>query len=193
MTTVSPLTWNAHFAKVGDIIKECKDTWSPTGWRNATVAMFFDPQIVNTFVNEANSKKVFDILTEAHNRGFLLDVVVDNESHNKSQATLHQRSRETPRVDDTEISRQMQTSEENPNFIADYLAQSRLHHLSTWKSQLISEIKDNINTQQKVVGAGELKLNSQCLILRRFIWESENHCSCGHGCFFCDREFVVEA
>lgn len=40
--------------------------------------------------------------------------------------------------------KRMQTSEENPNFIADYLSQSRLHHLSTWKSKLIAQIKANM-------------------------------------------------
>jgi hypothetical protein len=51
--------------------------------------------------------------------------------------------------------KRMQTSEENPNFINDYLSQSRLHHLSSWKARLISQIKENLGTQPITAGRSD--------------------------------------
>lgn len=55
--------------------------------------------------------------------------------------------------------KRMLTSEENPNFIADYLSQSRLHHLSSWKTQLIARLKDNIGQQPVPAGIEILSRN----------------------------------
>jgi DNA repair protein REV1 len=43
----------------------------------------------------------------------------------------------------------MLTSEENPNFLKDYFASSRLHHLSLWKRELVDQIKKKLKEMKK--------------------------------------------
>lgn len=43
----------------------------------------------------------------------------------------------------------MQTSAENPNFVADYFSSSRLHHLSSWKIKFQEELELHLATMNK--------------------------------------------